>query len=102
MARRKKEPTLEERTRVKIMRYLPDAIECALSSYRRFYAQEIFENAKDFAAHHAACKAAIAHVELLLKLAAWAGVESGQGRDDGLGALLADAQAELQRHRDGA
>jgi len=97
MPKRKKLPSLEEKTRVKIAKYLPDAIECALVSYRQFYDQSTFENAKDFAAHHAACKAAIAHVELLLKLARWAEIEGGDG--DPLAELLADAEAELQRAR---
>jgi hypothetical protein len=96
-------PTLEESARAKIAKYLPDAVEHALQSYREFSAQIIVPNAdkdkitsKDFSAHHMACKTAIAHLELLLKLAVLA--QLPRDEDENLSVLMADAQAELDRH----
>lgn len=97
MRNKQKGPTLEENTRAKIAKYLPNAVDCALQSYRRFYGTTDFETAKDFSAHHTACKAAIAHIELLLKLAAWARLPR-EDADTGLAVLMADAQAELDRY----
>lgn len=97
MPKRTKGPTLEETTRAQIAEYLPDAVDQALESYRNFYKKTDFEDAKDFASHHSACKAAIAHVELLLKLAAWAELPRND-IDADLATLLADAAGELQRY----
>jgi len=101
MPRKKQGPTLEDDTRAKIARCLPSAIDYALQSYRQFYDGDHFENAKEFSAHHTACKAAIAHIELLLKLAAWANLPSNNGPyDDALTGLLADARSELENYHE--
>ncbi len=99
MKKKKQGGSLEENSRAKIAHCLPDAIDCALQSYRRFYGQESSEgaSAKDFSAHHSACKTAIAHIELLLKLAAWAQLPR-KDEDAGLALLMADAQLELDRY----
>lgn len=39
-----------------------------LHSYQNFSQTEHTENAKEFALHHTSCKAALAHLEALLKL----------------------------------
>lgn len=92
---------IEEQTRQQIAAFLPDAISIALKSYRNFYdVEEVFETAKDFAAHHSACKAAIAHIELLIKLAKWADLPNNNNTstaDQELALLLASAEAELQK-----
>lgn len=89
----------EKEMRRRIAAFLPDAIVTAISSYRDFYgAEQAFETAKDFSAHHSACKAAIAHIELLIKLAKWADLpdQNGHKEDDArLAQLLMDAQKEL-------
>lgn len=77
---------------------LPDRIAAAVDSYGRFAAAEAPEDAKGFAAHHAACRAALAHMDLLVKLARWA--EAGQddappAEDDSLDRLLAEARSAL-------
>ena len=100
MPKKKQGSALEEKTRAKIAQYLPDAIDCALQSYRRFYADEMVEDAKAFTAHHTACKTAIAHIELLLKLAAWAHLPRDNKSDDTLAALLSDAQTELNKYKE--
>lgn len=94
---KKQGPNFEDHTRAKIAMHLPGAIDCAVQSYRRFANQLPPEDAKEFAAHHAACKTAIAHIELLLKLATWARLPSDSGDDGNLAGLMADAQAELTR-----
>lgn len=83
--------------RAKIAESLPHAIDFALQSYRKFYANETYADAKDFSAHHTACKTAIAHIELLLKLASWAKLPD-EDTDDELAALLSDAEAELKKY----
>ena len=92
-------PTIEQDTRAQIAGFLPDAIATALQSYKNFYIGEaVFETAKEFSAHHAACKAAIAHIELLIKLAKWADIpQEGRDEDAKLTLLLASAQAELKK-----
>jgi len=97
MSKNKNSANLAEETRTRIAHYLPDAIDHAIQSYRSFYSTNSTEGAKDFGAHHTACKAAIAHIELLLKLASWAQLPRDSG-DAGLSALMADAQAELDKY----
>ena len=57
-----------EKTREQIAKFLPDAIARALTDYQRFSEKAHTESA-EFAKHHSACKTALGHVELLLKLA---------------------------------
>ena len=98
---------LTDDIRAKIIQFLPSAIHRALSSYHEFIDQTPADDAKGFSAHHTACKAAIAHIDLLLKLAKWADLPGQQ--DDAkaraeaeLSALLSEAEAELQKiHADG-
>lgn len=67
---------IEEKTRQSIAAFLPDILDRALLSYAAFAENNApGEEAKDFAAHHNACKVAIAHIELLIKLARWADLE---------------------------
>ena len=44
----------------------------AVKSYDGFVEEVPPADVKGFAAHHAACRAALAHVEMLVKLARWA------------------------------
>lgn len=63
-------PEIDDRTRDQIARFLPDALAKALASYQQFIRwDDDPETAKQFNDHHNACKVAIAHIELLLKLA---------------------------------
>ncbi|MCA9267892.1 MAG: hypothetical protein H6865_05335 [Rhodospirillales bacterium] len=97
MPRRKKDGVLDDVTRAKIAACLPQAIGHALDSYRDFAQPGQIVDVKTFAAHHAACKAAVAHIELLLRLAA--SVEMPAADDDGLATLITDAEGELLRYR---
>lgn len=78
---------------------LPEHMRAALAGYERFTADEPPADAKGFAAWHAAAKAALAHVDVLLKLMRWA---EGRGdaeatAEDGLDALLSQARCALDQ-----
>lgn len=65
-------------TREQVRAFLPIAITRTLNSYKQFMEKAELttdHNAKEFSAHHAACKTAISHLELLLKLAQWANLD---------------------------
>lgn len=66
--------------RAKIACHLPKAFDAAICSYQSFYDTALYDDAKSFSAHHSACKAAIAHLQLLIKLADW--VEADTPEDD--------------------
>jgi hypothetical protein len=91
--------TIEAATREKIAEFLPDALATALSSYHLFSQQEVDTKAKEFNAHHTACKVAIAHIELLIKLARWAELpdpsDENQARQMALALELSQAQDDL-------
>ena len=80
-----------------LTKMLPQRISHAAERYGDFSALVPGDTAKDFAAHHAACKAALSHIDLLVKLLRWA---AGEGKDDeggdlGEDGLLAKARAAL-------
>lgn len=61
---------LEDAARRRIAAMLPDLLGKALESYELFATHDVPElEAKSFSAHHTACKVAIAHIELLVRLA---------------------------------
>ncbi len=87
-----------ETLRRRLQAVLPARIQAALDGYGRFAADEPPPDAKGFAAWHAAAKAALAHVEVLVKLARWAEGKADEPEPDavsGLDRLLADARAAL-------
>lgn len=93
---------LEAAMRGRIAADLPAAFETALKSYHAFYDQTPTDDAKSFNAHHTACKAAIAHLQLLIKLAAW--VENDADGDEATERLFESrkaAQDELDRFGEG-
>ncbi|MDP2697580.1 hypothetical protein [Thalassospira sp.] len=92
--------------RAELLRGLPADIRRVRNAYRRA-AQEaaLVREARDFAAHQAACKAGLAHLESLIKLLRWAGEETEKDRAGGGGGgkggtaenatLIAEARAAL-------
>ncbi|PZQ48718.1 MAG: hypothetical protein DI551_01140 [Micavibrio aeruginosavorus] len=108
---------IDEATCSQVAKFLPKAIEKAFNSYYDFIEagwQEKEEEApapeqksstskikagrgKQFADHHAACKAALAHIELLLKLGSMTQLETRA--DYTHLALLKHAVAEADAHR---
>ena len=89
---------LDNKSRERIAEFLPDALVTALESYYGFAKTEIPDTAKGFSDHHNACKVAIAHIDLLLKLAKWAHLPDDGVVDDEsqrrLVNILENAQAE--------
>ncbi len=72
---------IENIARDQLREVLPDAIRSAFASYRKFS----FELSgslpdKEFTLQHNACKAAIAHISSLIKLAVWAD-KDGDGEE---------------------
>lgn len=107
-----------EETRKQIARFLPDALAKALGSYHEFMDVDIPKgkpkddeeegqtSASAFERHHKACKAAIAHIELLIKLAEWAQLPDAAAPDHNqqivISALLQEANSEIkQTKKDG-
>lgn len=85
-------------TRRQIAGFLPSAILKTLNSYDDFTANKEHAKPKDFADHHSACKAALAHLELLLKLAQWAEVPDDSNQENRfLADLLKTAQERVSR-----
>ncbi|WP_240796801.1 hypothetical protein [Terasakiella sp. SH-1] len=98
--RRKKAGSIEE-VRVLLADLLPSLIQSATISYEAFSNADVPEDAKGFAAHHAACKSALSHMELLTKLARWAEKTEEEAapvlsEDEEIAGLLAGARAALQ------
>lgn len=81
---------------------LPERIQAALAGYHRFTAEEPPADSKGFAAWHAAAKAALAHVEALVKLVRWAEVPAtvAETAEDGLEDLLGQARRALGHLQD--
>lgn len=72
---------------------LPEHLAAVMAGYDRFTAQSPPDDAKGFAAHHAAAKAALSHLDLLVKLVRWC---SGDVKAaDGTAVLLAQARQAL-------
>ena len=92
---------LDIKTKKQIAHFLPQAIIQALQSYRNFSGGIATEEAKEFSAHHAACKAALAHIELLLKLARQSdlvGVTDNEKDKNALTDMITKARIELEKY----
>ncbi len=100
-----KTPQLGAETRARIAELLPQALRSSLDSYHEFVTTGISDQkTKDFSAHHTAAKVALAHIQLLIKLAAIAGLGSkneaaADGTDD-LAMLMNLAKIELGQFSD--
>ncbi|WP_404383554.1 hypothetical protein [Caenispirillum salinarum] len=84
---------------------LPARAAAAVADYEAFAAQAPPDDAKGFAAHHAACKAALAHVEAAVKLLRWAAppepaATAPDPEADDLARLIAEARAALSEDSD--
>lgn len=96
--------TIEDRSRQQIAAFLPDAIARALTSYHVFTIQDVpTTEAKKFSEHHGACRVAVAHIELLLKLARWADLPDlgADNKNDQmmLAAMMREAEEELRLYQ---
>lgn len=85
---------------------LPARAAAAVAEYEAFAQQPPPDDAKGFAAHHAACKAALAHVEVLVKLLRWAAPAdtatraAAEQEADDLARLIAEARAAMTEDDD--
>lgn len=88
--------TLEQLTRDQIAVALPRAIEQAMDSYSAFSGKEGgSSNAKAFGEHQSACKIALAHIELLLKLVKWADIPDMEAKASEMARLIESASHEI-------
>lgn len=89
---------IEARTREQIAEFFPSALEKAIQSYRDHMAKPY--KPEDFADTHKQAKVALAHIELLIKLAKWADLSATEGKPSRdqviLEDLLLEAQIELE------
>lgn len=78
---------------------LPGLIDDAFARYLAFTSCEPPPQARDFAAYSTACRAAIAHLEQLLKLARALsfGAPESSGPQDDIESLIAHAEAALEK-----
>lgn len=85
-----------------LKRSLPGRISQAVAVYDGFAGQPPAETAKEFTAHHGACKAALSHIDLLVKLLRWAADELKEEESADLSEadLLARARAALSDDSD--
>ena len=95
---------IEDDTKKRIAAFLPDAIGRALTSYHEFMqTPESKNNAKTFKDYHSACKVAIAHIELLIKLARWADLPDAKADDHNnqiiLATMMQEAEEELAAYK---
>lgn len=92
-----------EAARQMVLAALPERMGAALEAYQRFTAEAPPDDAKGFAAWHAAAKAALSHVEVLVKLMRWAdgGAEADGPAEDGMDRLLAQARDALDQLDEG-
>lgn len=67
--------------RAAVRRRLPKLMRKAMADYAVFAAQPTPDDAKGFAGHQAACKAALAHLDAGAKLLAWAEGPGASGGD---------------------
>lgn len=90
---------IEDKSRGQIADALPDAIAIALTSYQVFLEKDHHEDSKEFKTHHEACKVAISHLELLIKLAKWADLPDENASDESrqvmLAAMMKNAEIEV-------
>ncbi|MBI1206778.1 MAG: hypothetical protein GC191_05755 [Azospirillum sp.] len=80
---------------------LPEVLRRAISSYRDFVMTEAALGAKDFKEHHTAGRAALVHLETMLRLARWAAPGDGGDDNENLERLVGEARLALADMRGG-
>lgn len=75
-----------------LLAFLPDAITRVVESYTSFSHQSMPLDAKEFAAHHSACKAALMHLDALFKI-----IKTNPFLDDDHNDQMADISALIEQ-----
>ncbi len=97
-------PEIEDYTRLQIAEFLPDAMERALLSYNEILKSEETEKSTKFKAQHDACKVAVAHIQLLIKLAKLADLPEeavknmGEDKQEQLRCMIENASSEINAY----
>jgi hypothetical protein len=91
---------IEDQLASQVAKYLPDVLAVAITNHKR-YAARGEQDTKDFVVRQNACKAAVAHIELMVKLARLIDRRGGADIVDGnnrvmLDAMMREAEAELE------
>ncbi len=85
--------------REQLAKDLAGSLKRALASYHRFSACCVADDPKSYAAYQSGCRAALAHIHLLIKLAEWAGsdlkTDPAEISDADLDRLLSEARTAL-------
>lgn len=85
-----------ETLRKRLQKTLPARIARAVESYDFFAEEAAPSDAKGFAAHHSACKSAMAHADMLIKIAKWTEDKKDvPEKDDEVEKLLSEARQAL-------
>lgn len=96
--------SIENASRAQIAVFLPDAIAKAITSYQVYMQSKDSTKIGDFKEMHSTGKAAIAHIELLLKLARWADLPEAGALEHNqkmvLAAMMEEAESELAEYRE--
>ncbi len=69
-------------TKEQVAEFLPAALNKAIVSYEAYYKSINHENGSTFTDYHKNAKVALAHIELLMKLAKWADVDVAPYQQD--------------------
>ncbi len=84
----------------------PDLLDRVMEGYLSFSGDnQKEEDAKEFSTHHGACKAALAHLDLLIKLAAWAekgGEDGSLPQGENIEKLIDEAHTALCSQKEGS
>ncbi|MDA0998374.1 MAG: hypothetical protein O2944_09235, partial [Proteobacteria bacterium] len=98
-ARKRAQPTPVDASKQALAEALPGALDRALKNYRALADAQVPDDAKAFQQHQTACKAALAHVDALIKLAA-AVDDAGRDRQGGadIGPLIERAEAAFKSY----
>lgn len=95
---------IQDLSRDQIAEFLPDAIRAAMNSYQTYSESVMATDKEKFKEHHTACKVAISHIDLLLKLARWADLPDDDLADKNtqkiLIAAIAEAETELKGYEE--
>jgi hypothetical protein len=92
---------ISEECRQQISLFLPDALRAALTSYQEYVTTPGKSEGDKFKDYHVSCKAAVAHIELLLKLAKIARLPDASLPDQSQQAVFSGVYTEASVEFDG-